>query len=482
MHNASDPAWLAALARTVPVGIVVIDAQGHIKWCNEQLLAQFRYSEEALRDQPVERLLPERLHRAHAAVRADFIAQPAVRTMGTGRSLHGLRSDGTEFPLEIGLRPLHTGSDTVYMATVVDITARRNAEDSFQRLIEAAPCGMLVLDRSQRIQLVNEQLLTTFGHSRAELLGANLEMLIPERHRAVHREHVAEFARNPATRRMGPGRDLTGLHRDGTEFPVEIGLSPLQLHSGQGVLATVIDVSERKRAEQELRRANADLEEFAYATSHDLRSPLRGIADLAEWITEDLGPEPPASVQNNLKRLKTRVQHMDTLISRMLDYARAGADHGPVESILVESWIREQFEFADPAARARQQISSELPQISVQATPLGIVLRNLIANAVRHNDSDDPEVRVQLQRRGAYYQIDVIDNGPGVMPGSRDRIFKLFQRLKRDPHGTGFGLALVKRTAESHGGSVTVNDRSDGERGARFTVLWPQFTRRPAHA
>jgi PAS domain S-box-containing protein len=481
MEPGRDTAWQEALLRTVPVGIVVVDKRGLIVWCNEELLAQFQYVESVLVGMRVEDLLPPRYRDGHIGLRQDYASAPTARPMGTGRSLHGRRADGSEFPLEIGLRPLETERGRLIVATVVDITPRRDAEDTFQRVIEASPCGMLVVDDAQRVQLANEQLLTTFGYTRADLLGQRVETLIPERHRTVHGDHVAGFVRDPSARAMGPGRDLTGMHRDGTEFPVEIGLSPVRLGDRQCVLATVIDVTERKRSELHLRRANADLEEFAYAASHDLRSPLRGIGDLTDWITEELGPTIAPGVANNLGRLKTRVQRMDSLIGRMLEYARAGAERSPAESIRVEDWLREQFELGDPGGRAMYQIDSQIPRMAVQVIPLGTVLRNLISNGVQHNDAVQPVIRVAVQPRGAFYHFDVIDNGPGIPSESRDRVFKLFQRLTRQKGGTGIGLALVKRIVESHGGAIFLNDRVDGQRGAQFSVLWPQTTRRADH-
>jgi PAS domain S-box-containing protein len=365
-----EPQWLAALVHKVPVGIVVIDDKGTIVWCNEELCVQFRCAARDLIGTAIERLLPERFRQNHVLYRKVYTGQPMARPMGTGRALHGLRSDGTEFPVEIGLRPLDTAEGPRFVATVVDITARRNAEDTFQRVIEAAPCGMLVLDREQYIQLVNEQLLATFGYTRQQLLGEPLEMLIPDRHHGAHRGHVAAFTRNPSTRSMGPGRDLTGKHSDGTEFPVEIGLRPVQLHSGPCVLATVIDVTDRKRVELHLRRANADLEEFAYAASHDLRTPLRGISDLSDWIAEDLDAGAGEQIHNNLKRLKVRSQRMDELIASMLEYARAGADRSEIENVKVEPWLREIRDMANPGPKARITVRSSVPQMSVQKTPL----------------------------------------------------------------------------------------------------------------
>lgn len=357
-----------------------------------------------------------------------------------------------------------------------------NAADTFGRVIEAAPCGMLVLDAAQRILFVNAQLLQMFGYARDELVGQGVGLLVPERSRTDHARIAAQYAQDPTTRRMGPGRDLTGRHRDGTEFAVEIGLNPVELDQGPCVLATVIDVTERKHAEQRLRRAKEDLEQFAFAAAHDLRTPLRGIGDLADWVREDLGPGLPPSVRNNLQRLQTRVHHMDQLLSRMLDYAHAGTDQNPPETTSVPTLLREQIELADPAGRATLRIDCRLEYILVRATPLGTALRNLIGNAVRHSDRPDPQVDILVRSDGPYVLFEVIDNGPGVPAGARERVFRLFQRQQGGEGGTGIGLALVKRISESHGGRVQVTDRSDGERGARFLLWWPQSIRRNGHA
>jgi len=479
MQSDTEPSWLAALATTVPVGIVVVDAAGTVVWCNDELLNQFHYTSQALVGSSIERLLPVHSRDRHMLLRSQYISAPAARAMGTGRELHGVRSNGSEFPLEIGLRSLDTPGGQMYVATVVDVTDRRKAEASFHRVIEAAPCGMLVVNPQQKILLANEQLQKTFGYGLSELIGRNLEMLIPYRHHATHHTLVDAFIGNPATRAMGPGRDLTGLHKDGTEFPVEIGLRPVELETGPCVLATVIDVSERKHVEQNLRRANADLEEFAYAASHDLRSPLRAISDLSSWIAEELGDGITEPVRNNLERLKMRAQRMDILIGNLLDYARAGSDASAPQAIEVEKWLREQLELHDiDTEKIRVRVESSVQRMLVHTTPLSSVLRNLIANAIAHNDSDNPELLLKVRPRGAYYQFDVIDNGPGVSPEYRERIFKLFQRLSRNKNGNGIGLALVKRIVESHGGMITVADRADGLRGAAFSVSWPQTIRR----
>lgn len=475
------PLWLGDLAERVPVGIVVIDATGKIAWCNHELLQQFRYTTNELLGQSMEILLPERLRSGHVGLRTDYVAAPVARAMGTGRDLFGRRQDGFEFPVEIGLRPLRTPAGTMFVATVADISARRQAEAVFHRVIEAAPCGMLMVDATRRILFVNGHLLRLFGYSRDELIGRSLDLLIPERHRKQHDVHVDTYARNASMRAMGPGLELTGLHKDGSEFSVEIGLNPVQMDAGPCTLATVIDITARKQAEQRLRRANTDLEEFAYVASHDLRSPLRGIADLVEWIGQDLGTDLPATVQHNMDRLRVRVVRMELLIEDLLSYAKAGVAATEAELVNVREWLEDEIELQGAAGNAVFHIDPALPKVRVLKTPLSTVLRNLISNAIKHNHTGNPVIDIGVYGEGASIVFTVRDNGPGIPAASRERVFKLFQRLSTTREGNGIGLALVKRIVEAHGGSIAIQDRDDEESGIEFKIRWPRNVRESGH-
>lgn len=471
------PPWMVTLADTVPVGIVVIDQAGLIVWCNAELQQQFRYRSQELLGQPMEVLLPERYRSDHGSLRDGYAASPVARAMGSGRELFGRRQDGQEFPLEIGLRPLSSRDGILFVATVLDISARRQAEASFHRVIEAAPCGMMMVDANRSITLVNEHLLQLFGYERAELVGKSLDMLIPERHREQHAAHVRAYARDATTRTMGPGLELSGLHKDGSEFSVEIGLNPVQVESGTAVLATVVDVSAHKLVEQRLRLANADLEEFANIASHDLRSPLRGIADLVDWIAQDLGTAVPNSVLHNIDRMRVRTRRMEALIESLLRYAKAGIAATDAETVDVAQWLQEEIDLQMAPATVSCKVTTQIMRISILKTPLSTVLRNIIANAIKHNDQPRGLVEIELRSEGAFLGFIVRDNGPGIPPAAREQVFKLFQRLSTVKEGNGIGLALVKRIVEAHGGMVSVSDRSDGLRGAQFRVLWPRRVR-----
>ena len=174
----------------------------------------------------------------------------------------------------------------------------------------------------------------------AQLVGQPMAVLLPTRYHGRHDALMAGYRSTGESRMMGQGRDLTALHADGTELPVEIGLSRLLWQGQPMTLAAISDISVRKRLELELRQANTDLEEFSYAASHDLRSPLRGIADLVEWISEDLGSAAPATVQRNIERIRQRIQRMDRLMDDLLSYARAGRAATEYTAVDLDTLVR----------------------------------------------------------------------------------------------------------------------------------------------
>jgi PAS domain S-box-containing protein len=179
--------------------------------------------------------------------------------MGAGRDLYGLRKDGSEVPIEIGLNPIRTTEGSFVLASIIDITERKRAESRFRQVIEHAPNGMVMVDGEGRMTLVNAQIEQSFGYSRDELLGEPIEMLVPQRFRIHHAADRDAFIAQPSTRVMGAGRDLYGLRKDGSEFPVEIGLNPLETDQGMMVLGTIVDITERKQADEKLRRSQEQL-------------------------------------------------------------------------------------------------------------------------------------------------------------------------------------------------------------------------------
>lgn len=256
------------IVESAPNAIVLVGRDGRIVLVNAQTERSFGYNRNELVGQLIELLVPERFRAAHPGHRAGFFASPSERSMGAGRDLYGLRKDGREFPVEIGLNPIQGG---LVLASIIDISERKRAEERFRRVVESAPNAMVMVGQDGRITLVNAQTEKLFGYTREELIGQSVDVLVPERFRSMHAGYRASFFSAPSVRAMGAGRDLFGLHKDGHEFPVEIGLNPIQSEEGSMVLVSTIDITERKRAEESTRRLMQELQEtvniLAVATS-----------------------------------------------------------------------------------------------------------------------------------------------------------------------------------------------------------------------
>lgn len=465
-----------------PTGIVMVNSLGKMMLVNRHLLGLFGYAESDLIGQPVEMLLPQHMRATHPGMLRAFFNSPSIRAMGAGRDLYACRYDGSEFPVEIGLTPIESEGDCLVLATIVDITERKNAEklrarsrDQFNAVVEAAPAGIVMVDENCRITLVNCQIERLFGYARQDMVGQQIDMLLPVRMRIDHPEKVRQFFANPASRAMGAGRDLYAARSDGSEFPVEIGLNPIDLQDGRQVLATIVDITERKKAEIRLLRANEGLEQFVYVASHDLRSPLRGIADLLEWIKEDIQDSPVANDKalSNLARATLRVARLESLIADLLSYARAGSADAEISRIDLASLISQVLELQP--LRAGFEIRRELAVGVIHAarTPIETVLRNLVSNAVKHHDRDEGILTLAVRDNGKFIEFSVSDDGPGIPEHAQQRIFKLFQTASSsERQGSGVGLAVSKRLTESHGGWIVVESR-DGQRGTTFRFYWP---------
>jgi PAS domain S-box-containing protein len=442
----------------------------------------FGYPAGTLLGQPVEILLPQRLRTAHNGYRVNFCEQPRTRTMGVGLELFGLRNSGEEFPVEISLSPLVTDEGTMVMAAVRDITARKQADQKFRGLLESAPDAMVIVGRDGHIALVNSQTERLFGYSRQELLGQALDCLMPQRYRAKHASHFESFFLQPRARAMGAGLELYGLRRDGSEFPVEISLSPLQTEEGLFVSSAIRDATERKRYETGLQEASRMKSEFLASMSHELRTPLNSIIGFSELLID----EKPGTVNCKQKEYLGLIlgsgRHLLQLINDVLDLSKVEAGRmelRPEEFSICGAIDEVCSVIAAPADQkqivVRRNVAAAVDCVTLDRKKLVQVLYNLLSNAVKFTD-DGGEIAVMVDSPERHVlRIQVRDTGIGMRREDFGKLFIEFQQLDcgatRRYGGTGLGLALTKKIVEFQGGSIEVD--SEAGKGSVFTVSLP---------
>jgi PAS domain S-box-containing protein len=469
MRRLSQPQRVAdraqALLETAPDAMVIVNQHGQIVLVNAQTEAMFGYAKSALIGRDVELLIPEGAVGNHREHRARYMRQPRARNMGQGMELLGRKADGSTFPVEISLSPLHTEEGVFVSAAIRDITERKKAELKFRALLDGAPDAMVIVGESGAIHLVNAQTENIFGYRKDELIGQPVEMLIPERFRGRHTGHRDDYFSFPVSRPMGAGLELAGRHKTGSEFPVEISLSPLDTEEGMLVSAAIRDITDRKRAERalaayndRLESKNRELQQFAYIASHDLQEPLRTVTNFVGLLESDYRGQLDEHADKCLGFISQAATRMSHLITGLLEYSRIGQNQDAVDidcNELLQNVVDDLSSMI--TATSAELVAGDLPAIRGYRTELRQLLQNLVTNAIKFRcEGKAPRIEITAERLAGDWLFSVADNGIGIASEHLERIFVIFQRLhtRSEYEGTGIGLAHVKKIVELHGGRI----------------------------
>ena len=404
--------------------------------------------------------------------------------MGKGRDLFGKHKEGHLIPVEIGLQPIGEDHTSGVLVSVVDITERKRNEMRIRLTLDASASSMIKVDDHGKIVLTNASADVMFGYAKGELIGRPIEELVPQRFRRKHSVYRTSYLNTRERRSMGVGRELYGLRKDGSEFPIEIGLTPFEDAQSRLVVATIIDITERKAREDLIRRKNIELThlneeltQFAYSASHDLKAPLASITGAMKICQQDIADGNIAEISQNLTRAQSMAERLAQRIEDMLALART--DHVEneltpvsVADAVAEIWANIRELAGGDEVRLVTRYHHTDPIVTVKVR-FFVILENLLSNALKYRDpaKKNPEIVIETGVSDDTVVIAVRDNGVGIPADCHEKVFKLFQRFTNAANpGSGLGLALVQKNVRYLGGTITFES---SPKGTVFTTTLP---------
>ena len=496
-----------------PSGMIMVNHQGQIVLANALTCALFGYTRDELLGQLIEQLIPERFRATHPDMRIAFFAHPEPRAMGSGRDLFGLRKDGTEFPVEIGLNPVTTEQGSFVLASIVDITERKQTEESLQGLLRQNQLllnsvgeGIYGMDTNGATTFINPAGTDMLGYTPEELVGLPFHDIA---HHTKPDGSPYPAVECPMCHAFRDGlvhrADQEVLWRkDGTHFPVQYTSTPIKDDDGTiiGAVVAFDDMTEQKQANeallkwtQALERSNKELDDFAYITSHDLKEPLRGIHNFSRFLVEDYAPLLGEEGNEQCQTIMRLSQRMEELINTLLYFSRIGRTDLAIHDVDLDRVVLDVLDTLQPRLDEEKvsiRYPKPLPVMRCDEARVGEIFRNLITNAMKYNDKTDKWIEIgcvtadsnHREARGGRWKAEdettinapsssheirdtnderlhfyVRDNGIGIPEKHFEDIYRIFKRLQgRDKFGggTGAGLTIVQKIIHRHGGKIWV--------------------------
>jgi PAS domain S-box-containing protein len=462
-HYAQRERMLATAVESARYPIMTMTPDGTIKSWNPGAERVYGFTAAEAIGGAIEIIVPADLRDEHQSLLAQSLEDESVENFETVRAA----KDGRRIHVSVSVRPVKSANGQIVELIKItrDLTAQRFAEDKFRLAVESCPSGMIMIDRTGKIVMVNTEVERLFGYQRRELIGETVDILVPARLRDQHVRYRDGFVHLPEARQMGADRDLFGLRRDGTEVPIEVGLTPIQTSEGLLVLSVIVDISERKRLER-LK------DEFVSTVSHELRTPLTSISGSLGLLIGGATGKLPEPAERLLTIAQSNSQRLVRLVNDILDIEkiesnRMAFNFKRVEArALVEQAIEDNRGFADGyGVRITLDPASVAGEVHADPDRLVQVVTNLLSNAIKFSPPAG-EVVASVERRADLIRISVRDHGPGIPLEFRPHMFEKFAQADATDSGrkggTGLGLSIVKQIVARLGGAVDFEDAPGG--------------------
>ena len=474
---------LAAIVRSSEDAILSKDRNAVVTSWNEAAERMYGYTAEEMVGQSVAKIIPPERQGEELEIVARIIAGERIDHYETER----VRKDGTRVAVSLAASPIHgPNGEVVGVSTQArDNSSARAALRTAEQQLHGAPVGIAVFSIEGgsfgRVLQVNAEMSRLLGYAPAELTNLSPGDLTHPDDAAQERSLFEELA---SGRRTSFGLEKRNRHKDGRWIWVWLTVSLLEGESpARTALAHVLDISERKEAEKELERtrrnlerSNAELDQFAYVASHDLKEPLILLSAYARMLGERHGDDLDEEGRTFLGHVREEAARMKSMIDDLLDYSRVQTSaeaESPVElSVALETALRTLAPRIEETG-AQVDVEGDLPVVSGSPAQFERLFRNLVGNAIKFRGDEPPRVTISADRGNGEWVVSVRDNGIGIDPAKADRIFEVFQRLHSQEQyaGTGMGLAICKRVVERHGGRIWVEPGPGG--GSVFTFALP---------
>ena len=460
-------------------GIIVIDAKGGIESFNRGAERLFGYPAAEVIGRNVNMLMPSPDHEQHDGYLARYLATGEAKIIGIGREVTGRRRDGTTFPLHLSVGEMSIRGDRKFTGMLHDLSVRaqlderlRASEARWRAIVESAVDGIVVIDAHGRIEAFNPSAERLFGYAEQEVVGRNVNILMPSPYHEEHDVYLARYLATGVQKIIGIGREVTGLRKDGTTFPVHLSVGEMTVNGERKFTGILHDLSARVRIEEQLREQStlARLGEMAAVIAHEVKNPLAGIRGAIQVIGGRL-PEGSRDAAMT-KEIIARIDALNDLMKDLLLFARP--PHPKLTSVEIVGLVVATADLLrqDAALQGLHvQVDGSMPPIDADPELLKIVFQNLLMNSA-HAMQGQGTIRISVQAIDSSCHIVFSDAGPGIPPEIREKIFTPFFTTKS--RGTGLGLPTARRLVEAHHGTITIDCPPGG--GTTVSIKLPALS------